>query len=145
MFVDAIYRAYLCVKGPSLAVASCLMGLIVLACDGNVQHREPCDSKNPMVDTSLCNDQKELESSPLILEEENNDQPSGLVEASENSTVIEQSRPCTRDYRPVCAGLESDKGCTKEHCSNWLYKTYSNRCVAESAGAKVFCLPDLNE
>lgn len=44
-----------------------------------------------------------------------------------------EEKPCTREYVPVCG--EVDVRCVKAPC-NPVKQTFSNRCMAENAGAK---------
>jgi len=54
--------------------------------------------------------------------------------ASEEANYIECTEPrpkiCTREYRPVCARVDTGKRCVTTPCPTIKFKTYGNACSA---------------
>lgn len=57
--------------------------------------------------------------------------PASTEKADEVTECTEPRSPmCTRDYRPVCAELDTGVRCVKAPCPSTEKKTYSNACTA---------------
>jgi len=51
---------------------------------------------------------------------------------NKNFVMCEDPRPriCTKEYRPVCATLDTGKRCVTTPCDTTIQRTYSNGCSA---------------
>jgi hypothetical protein len=48
-----------------------------------------------------------------------------------------KNKLCTKEYKPVCGEVDTRIRCIKAPCPSTKQKTFSNKCMAKSAGAKI--------
>jgi hypothetical protein len=57
--------------------------------------------------------------------------PAPAAEPADFTRCTEPRRPmCTREYRPVCAQVDTGVRCVKAPCPSAEWKTYPNACTA---------------